>query len=176
MPRKPIDYSKTIIYNFICKDIGIIETYIGHTTRFSKRKTCHKNNCINEKYRDYHYKLYQKIRENGGWDNWTMTPLEEYVCENKTQALIREQYWIDKLQPKFNDFRAFRTEEQRLTENKQFRIENPEYHKKYNTENKDKINEHKRKKFTCECGCIISINHKSNHMKTQKHINFIENN
>ena len=80
MPRKPIDYSKTIIYHFICKDETIVDTYVGHTTEFTKRKNGHKVSCYNENSKKFHYKVYQNMRANEGWENWTMTPLEEYPC------------------------------------------------------------------------------------------------
>ena len=41
--------------------------YIGSTNDFVKRKIIHKHYC---KTKDL--KLYQYIRENGGWDNWNM--------------------------------------------------------------------------------------------------------
>lgn len=48
-----------------------------------------------------------------------------------------------------------------------------EYSRKYNQENKDKINEKKRKytteKIECECGLVISRSSKYNHVKTPYH-------
>ncbi len=49
MPKTKIDYSKTIIYRIVCKDLSITECYVGHTTNFTKRKCQHKNDCNNEK-------------------------------------------------------------------------------------------------------------------------------
>ena len=42
MPRKPIDYSNTHFYKIVCKDLGIKELYVGHTTNFKNRKLDHK--------------------------------------------------------------------------------------------------------------------------------------
>jgi hypothetical protein len=50
MTRTPIDYSKTIIYRIVCKDVNVTECYIGQTTNFIKRKSQHKENCNGEKY------------------------------------------------------------------------------------------------------------------------------
>ena len=47
MPKKIIDYSKTIIYKIVCNDLNITDLYIGHTTNFIKRKATHKSNCNN---------------------------------------------------------------------------------------------------------------------------------
>ena len=45
MPRKPIDYSKTISYKIVCNDLSITDCYVGHTTDFTKRKSHHKSDC-----------------------------------------------------------------------------------------------------------------------------------
>ena len=107
MPRVAIDFSNTVIYHFVCKDTNVKSEYVGSTTNFNKRKGAHKVNCFCETTR-HHYKLYQTIRENGGWDNWDMLPLEEFSCKNRTQQLIREQYWLDRLKPDMNSYLAYR--------------------------------------------------------------------
>ncbi len=112
MPRVAMDFSKTVIYHFVCKDEMIKCSYVGSTTNFNKRKNCHKTNCNNETLRDHHIKIYQTIKANGGWTNWEMKPLEEFPCENKTQQVIREQYWIDQLKPKMNCYKSYQPLEQ----------------------------------------------------------------
>ena len=72
MPKNEIDYSNTIIYKITCKDTNITDVYVGHTTNFVQRKHAHKQNCINDKASNYKYKLYEVIRDNGGWNNWKM--------------------------------------------------------------------------------------------------------
>jgi hypothetical protein len=42
MPKKLIDYSKTIIYKIVCNDLNIKDVYVGHTTNFIKSKALHK--------------------------------------------------------------------------------------------------------------------------------------
>ena len=88
MPRIPIDYSKTIIYKIVCCDENITDVYVGSTTDYKSKKNQHKSNCYNEKSHCYNLKLYQFIRENKGWNNFQMIPVEEYPCENVTQARI----------------------------------------------------------------------------------------
>ena len=53
--------------------------------------------CHNEKRPEYKFPVYQHIRENGGWDNWNVVPIEQYPCDNKEALKIREQHWIDTL-------------------------------------------------------------------------------
>ena len=38
MPKDIINYSSTIIYKIVCKDLNVKDIYIGHTTNFIKRK------------------------------------------------------------------------------------------------------------------------------------------
>ena len=95
MPRKEIDYSRCLIYKLCCDDPSIRDEYYGHTTDKTKRKGKHKHSCCNENSKDGNYYVYQFIRENGGWDNWSMIVVEEYPCENRNQAELRERYWIE---------------------------------------------------------------------------------
>ena len=112
MPRKPIDYSKTIIYHFVCNNPEIKNTYVGSTTDFASRKRNHKNTCkgVGKGKDTDKYKI---MRENGGWENWTMVPLEEYPCENSIQSRIRERYWEDTLKADMNMVKAYQTEEEK---------------------------------------------------------------
>jgi len=130
MPKVSMDFSKTIIYHFVCNDENVKCSYVGSTTNFSKRKYAHKKRCIDETDPHYHIKVYQFIRENGGWTNWTMKPLEEYSCENKTQQIIREQFWIEQLKPEMNCKAAYTSVEDKKIK-----------HKEYVEANKEKIQE-----------------------------------
>ena len=47
MPRKTVDYSRTVIYVIKCKTDNITEEYIGSTTDFTKRKYQHKTSFNN---------------------------------------------------------------------------------------------------------------------------------
>ena len=51
MPRIPIDYTKTIIYKFVCNDINIKDIYVGATTDMIRRKAKHISVCNNEKFK-----------------------------------------------------------------------------------------------------------------------------
>lgn len=161
MPRLAIDFSKTVIYHFVCKDEMIKCSYIGSTTNFNKRKCQHKRLCNIETASHHHLKIYQTIRLNGGWNNWDMKPLEEFPCENKTQQVIREQYWIDKLKPELNSRVAHQP------------LEKIEYRKAYRLINKEAIKEKQCAKYTCDCGSICRVHDKAKHERTQKHQWFI---
>ena len=126
MPKVAMDFSKTVIYHFVCKDEMIKCSYVGSTTNFSKRKGQHKADCNIETASHHHLKVYQTIREHGGWNNWDMKPLEEFPCENKTQQVIREQYWIDRLKPGMNSKVAHRKGENEYEKKKAYREANAE--------------------------------------------------
>ena len=101
MPKKEIDYSKTVIYKIVCNDLSITDLYVGSTTRFTIRKCQHKYSC-NSSYKQSEFKVYKIIRDNGGWDNWSMIQIEEYPCANGNEAKARERYWYEQLNATLN--------------------------------------------------------------------------
>lgn len=102
MPITSIDCSKTIIYKIVCNDLKVTDLYVGSTTDIIRRKHRHKYNCNNSKQSNHHLKIYQTIRANGGWDNWSVVLVEEYPCANKLEARRRERYWLETLDASMN--------------------------------------------------------------------------
>jgi hypothetical protein len=111
MPKKEVDYSKTVIYKIVCNDLTIIELYVGTTTNFIKRKNQHKTAC-NGKYKQSEFKVYKTIRDNGGWDNWSMIQIEEYPCANGNEARARERHFYEQLNATLNMQKPALTEEE----------------------------------------------------------------
>ena len=95
-------YVNTIIYKICCKDPGISDIYVGHTTNFKQRQIEHKYACNNERSKSYNSKVYVCIRSNGGLSNWEFIQIEEYPCENKQQARAKENYWCFELNSSLN--------------------------------------------------------------------------
>ncbi len=91
MPRTNINYQNTIIYKIVCNDLNIKDLYVGHTTDFKRRKSEHKKKVgnINDD-KSYNFKVYKTIRDNGGWDNWSMIEIEKYPCNDSKKATARE--------------------------------------------------------------------------------------
>ena len=166
MPRLPIDYSKTIMYKLVCNDLKITECYVGHTTEFNKRKCCHKTSCNNEKNKNYHEKKYIVIRDNGGWDNWSMIMIEEYNCKNKQEALKRERELYESLEATLNMIRPIvsneeKVERQKLTKHNNYPIYREEIlkkNKKWYENNKDKILENRKKWYENNKDKVIEQN------------------
>ena len=112
MPRLDIDYTKVVIYKIVCNDLNILDCYVGSTTNFTKRKNAHKRTCNNINIKNYTLKVYQFIRANGGWDNWSMLELEKYPCNDNNEATTRERYWFELLSAKLNTLVPSRSNEE----------------------------------------------------------------
>ena len=163
MPRLPIDYSKKVIYKIVCDDLDITECYVGSTTDFVRRKQCHKNNSTNESRVCYKNKVYETIRNTGGWDNWTMVEIEKYTC--------KERFWTENLNSGLNTIYPQRTSKEYMDKyckdnRERLLIEK----KKWNNANLEATSTHRKEIIECECGCSFSRAALSRHIKSPKHI------
>jgi hypothetical protein len=197
MPKVAMDYSRTIIYKIVCNDVNVKDLYVGHTTNFVKRKCQHKSNCNNVNTIKYNLYVYQFIRNNGGWDNFSMIIIEKYPCNDKLEASRYERYWVETLNATLNKQIPSRTFKEYIKDNKPKLLEHSknyyeinkskmtEYHKEYYDNNKSNISE-KRKtyyeknksnisekqkvKIKCDvCNCEIVKRHIQIHNRSIKH-------
>jgi hypothetical protein len=60
----------------------------------------------------YNYKIYKTIRENGGWENWSMIEIERRSCIDYVDACKIEREWLEKLQANLNGNIPSRTDEE----------------------------------------------------------------
>lgn len=133
------NYENSIIYKICCKNTDITDFYIGTTINFKSRKTVHKfktNKC--------HSLLYSTIRNNGGWENWTMIEIEKVKCNDKRELEKKEREYIEKLKPTLNQYIPTRS-----------------------------FNEYQKVIYKCECGSIIKRRNKADHNKSIKHNEYI---
>ena len=148
MPRKAIDYSKTIIYKIVCNDLNVKDLYVGSTTDFVNRKNKHKSSCKLQPF-----KIYQSIEEHGGWENWSMLEIEKFSCKDGNEARARERYWLVQLEATLNTILPIATHEETEVKRKEYSVKYREEHvdeiKKYHAENyiknKEKIDERNAK-------------------------------
>ena len=112
MPLKPIDYNKTHFYKIICNDLNITDCYVGHTVDFRKRKNHHKTTCNNDKDVRHNLKLYQFIRESGGWDNWEMVNIDTISCKDSLEAKAIERQFAEQLNATLNTIRPTSSKEE----------------------------------------------------------------
>tara|TARA_R110000787_G_scaffold243180_1_gene349132 strand:+ start:197 stop:628 length:432 start_codon:yes stop_codon:yes gene_type:complete len=131
--------SHYIFYKIVCEDCADF-IYIGSTKSFRSRKCQHKNACNNENYKNHNCKIYQKLRENGGWDNWNMIIIDEGNELTFTQARIKEEELKLKYNGNLNMNRAYRTEEERKQYIK-------EYSKQRYLNNKEKSKEYSKQRY-----------------------------
>jgi len=174
------DYSRTVIYKLCCKDTNIKDIYIGSTCNFKRRKSSHKSNCYNTNIRNYNLKVYQFMRDNGGFVNWSMIMLFEYPeCQNKLQKESKEREYIELFKPSLNIKIPTKTKIEYRENNKELINQKK---KQYYIDNKDVIKDkhkehyNKNKEIISECGSNIRISDKSAHFKTIKHLNYINEN
>ena len=156
------------------------KVYVGSTNNLKKRINIHRHDCNNEKSKNYNNKLYQYIRENGGFYMYEFIILECYVCNFKYELFCKEDDYIKIYDNNLNQLRAYLTrQEYKKKDNekhKKYRDENKEKetnrHKKYYDENKEK----RKEKITCECGSIVRKSDIARHCKSKKHIAYIQKN
>ena len=104
MSKKSPDYSNTIIYKICCKDENIKDLYVGHTTNFHQRKKSHEKSCndLNNNVR-----IYNAIRNNGGWENWDMIEIASYCCKDRTEARMKGHEHYINLKASLNSSQPF---------------------------------------------------------------------
>jgi hypothetical protein len=136
MPKNIINYDNTIIYKLCCNDMTIKDIYVGHTTNFIKRKQCHKNCCNSSQNKKHHLYKYEFIRNNGGWNNWSMIEIIKVKCIDVYEACKIERQYIEELGATLNKYMPIILETEKKEYYKKYY---KEYYKNYNQINKDKI-------------------------------------
>ena len=106
-----IDIYDYVFYKIISKDKNIVSFYVGSTADWNVRKREHERACNKESCNNHNYKVYQFMRENGGWNNFEMVELGSLNNLNEWQARMTEQMYIDDLQPDLNMLNAFQWSE-----------------------------------------------------------------
>jgi hypothetical protein len=80
----------------------------------NKGKTNHKSRCYNEKTKQYNYKIYQYIREHGGFGNFAMIEIENFLAKIIGNLEAREEYWRKELHATLNARQSFSTDEEKI--------------------------------------------------------------
>mgnify|MGYP003122057104 FL=1 len=139
MPKKPIDFSKTVIYTIRSGD----SIYVGSTTNYVNRKSSHKGNIYNENVKHYNLKLYKTIRENNG--EWDMQPYSKYPCNDIVEQTIEEERIRRELNADLNMISCGTGLNRNELGEKEY---DKQYSKQYRTENKDKLLEYQKQHYT----------------------------
>ena len=149
---------KYILYKITIADY----TYIGSTKDWIQRQYSHKSDFFNESSPRHNLKLYQTIRDNGGWNAIEKSPIEEYECDGPVQAHIREEYWRREYDAQMNSIRAHQTIDERIQYNRAASAA-------HYAANQDQAKAYSAEKIQCECGVTHSRSGKSIHLKSKKH-------
>ncbi len=199
MPKVPMDYSNCVIYKIVCNDVAIPDCYVGHSTNLVKRRYSHKTSCTNPNAVGYEIYVYKFIRENGGWDNWSVIEIEKCPCLDKQEACKNERKWIETLHATLNKQVPLQTQEDKKKYDRDYFLKNKarldEYHKKWVVDNKEYLQakyelnresllsyqrqyaidnkDRLRCKINCECGGKYVYYNKSRHFKTKLHSNYV---
>ena len=200
MPKTAMDFSKCCIYKTEHFENESL-VYVGHTTNFNKRKGQHKSNCKNENDKKFNFKLYQMIRDNGGFDMFRMVEVEKYPCKDEREAERRENEIMKELKASMNTYKSFTTDEERKEYHKDYHKEyretnkeyikeqKNEYNKEYRDNNKERINQENKEYYeknktkilknmkelvNCECGCEVTKSNLKRHQTSKKHIDLMK--
>jgi len=85
------NYQNGFIYKICSLDKNLSLNYIGSSTNFKKRESYHKNDCNNPNSKNYNLKIYQIIRDNGGWDMFEILVIEKFPCSTREELNKREE-------------------------------------------------------------------------------------
>jgi len=117
----------------------------------------HKNEYLNVKSINYNNKLYNAIRNNGGWENWIMEKINDFNFKDNYEAKEKVNEYVFLLNATLNQT------EKTITENQNKDIQNKDIQKNNKNESK----------YTCYF-CHYETNKKNNyskHILTIKHKN-----
>ena len=123
-----MNYNNAVIYKIVCNDLTITDSYVGSTTNFIKRKYQHNDACKTK-----NLKIYQFIREHGGWNNWSMVLVEEFPTTSRLLLGQRERYWFEILGSTLNYNIPARSDKEYRDDNKDKIVE---YQKLYRDQNR----------------------------------------
>jgi hypothetical protein len=188
------NYQLGKIYRINCLTTGLC--YVGSTAQptLAKRLGDHVKNY---KYWLKEGKQYVSSFEIIKNNNYQITLIQDYPCNNRDQLTRQERYWTNQL-PCVNIIRnqgvvaelgktAYKKQyhenhkEQRKHYNQENRTKIAEQNKIYNETHKEQIAEQKKEYYetikdklservSCECGCYYTYGHRARHLKTQKHL------
>jgi len=165
-------YHNSKIYKIVSNHTDKI--YIGSTTQkyLTSRKGQHKNGYRIFKNNGINYVSSFELIDLGEID---IILIENVKCENKEELLAREKYYFELNKElcvnKNNPSRTFKEWYKENFENNKEKYK--EYSKEYYNNNKEIIKKKNKEKFNCECGGKFTKINKLIHLKTKKHLKFI---
>lgn len=142
-------------YRIYSKNPDVTECYIGSTKDFHTRIIGHKSMCNNKNSRHYNTKIYEYMRNNGGFEEFEIEIID-IIKFSKSDRLSHERKLMELFGATLNSILPIISSEEqrqkyikngtqyRQTHVEQIRVYNSTYMKEYRLNNADKINERKR--------------------------------
>jgi len=136
--------------------------YIGSTTQsLSKRFSKHKEIIKYNHKRKCNYEIYKAFEELGN-ENFYIELVELFPCSCKEELHKKEGEYIRQFDSYNNGF------------NMRIAGRGKKEYVKDTKESKKEYDKERRKlKYHCDCGSVVSKAHKSDHLKSQKHLKYI---
>ena len=178
-------YNNSIIYKLHCNITG--DDYYGSTTNYKSRICSHK--CKTEKELSKRNCVSKQIILRG---DYTFSIVEEYNCDTRKKLLERERYYIENNKC-INMVVPYKSREEILASKRQYWKDNniklTEQKAVYRKTNREKLNKQQNERYhnnkekirakysealVCDCGVSHTRNHKSRHLKSKFHLNFIK--
>jgi hypothetical protein len=181
------------IYKLNCNG----KSYVGSTKNIKKRIQYHKADCKHIGHKNYNFKVYKFIRENGGWENVDICILQ--VCNEDVRYIV-EDFYIKHYKCELNDVSAifdvekrkeykkkygqtyfkpyYKNNKEKILQNvKNYYNNNKEkvlkYQKEYGEKNKERLSEKKKEKYNCVCGSSLRKADKKRHERSNKHQTYL---
>ena len=150
-------------YKLFCKTDDTL-CYIGSTKSIKNRMWKHKSRCYNKNdIGKYNTPIYKIIRDNGGWDNFDYIEIGYMNNITYAHSLVIEQTYISTMNPSMNSQKAFRTDEERKDDSREY---NKNYMPAYSYVRNRTI---AAEKVLCECGLYIRRDYMHKHIKRPVH-------
>ena len=163
------------------------EIYIGSTTKelLCQRMTAHRKDYNRWKNGKRCLTTSFNLFEKYGIENCKILLLEEVNVNSNDELKAREAYYI-KILSCVNKYMPLRTKKEWENDNKELISQKKKIYREINRDiilgkqkfiresNKQKIREKAKEIISCECGSCVRKDFKSKHMKTTKHIQYIE--
>ena len=147
-----VNYSNSKIYKLVNNDDDEC-IYVGSTCGqyLSTRMAKHRQ----EYYKYPEREVYKYIKNNTGIDNIKIVLIETHDCKSKDELEKQERKYILELKPIGNSIIPTQTR------------------KEHYDKNKVRICLKQAEKINCDCGGKYTYGHKSRHLKSKKHLKFI---
>ena len=172
-----VNYNNGKIYKIEPKvEHDIDEVYVGSTTKkyLSQRLTAHRGAYNQWKKGQATKVMAYNLFDTYGFENCQIILLENVQANSRDELHAREAHHIKSIIC-INKYIPLRSDKEYYQDNKEIILNRVfEYNKNHKDEKKEYDNEYRKKTpFVCACGSTVSFHHKSDHLKTKKHINFI---